>query len=105
MLVCHEAGGLAAQYRFGGRSRARVVFPGGFKLMLGLLFGETLLDLLPRGILGFVVVAAGLELGGEPEPRTYGRRVWLTGGGTGDGIRGQETQAAIRSGGGSDGPS
>lgn len=65
MPVCHGAGGLAAQYRFGARSGASVVLLGVFKTALGLLLGETLVDLLgffPRGVLGVLVLASGLEL-------------------------------------------
>ncbi|KAL7918708.1 hypothetical protein ACQKWADRAFT_316261 [Trichoderma austrokoningii] len=65
MPVCHGAGGLAAQYRFGARSGASVIILGLFKVVLGLLFGQTLVHLLteiPHGLLGVMVVAAGLEL-------------------------------------------
>ncbi|KAJ4212152.1 hypothetical protein NW759_011844 [Fusarium solani] len=65
MPVCHGAGGLAAQYRFGARSGASIIILGLFKLIMGLVFGETLVDLLrhyPRGLLGIMVIAAGLEL-------------------------------------------
>ncbi|KAI1199697.1 hypothetical protein F5X97DRAFT_295833 [Nemania serpens] len=65
MPVCHGSGGLAAQYRFGARSGASVMFLGFFKVVLGIVFGESLLDLLqtfPRSLLGIMVLAAGLEL-------------------------------------------
>ncbi|GKU01637.1 sulfate transporter [Fusarium langsethiae] len=65
MPVCHGAGGLAAQYRFGARSGSSIIMLGMFKLALGLFFGETLVDLLkhyPKSLLGIMVVAAGLEL-------------------------------------------
>ncbi|KAI0009931.1 hypothetical protein F4779DRAFT_627486 [Xylariaceae sp. FL0662B] len=65
MPVCHGAGGLAAQYRFGARSGASIILLGLFKILLGVVFGETLLDLLtafPKTLLGVMVVAAGLEL-------------------------------------------
>lgn len=65
MPVCHGAGGLAAQYRFGARSGASIILLGLFKIILGLIFGETLLGLLaafPRSLLGIMVIAAGLEL-------------------------------------------
>jgi MFS superfamily sulfate permease-like transporter len=65
MPVCHGAGGLAAQYRFGARSGASVIVLGTFKVLLGLIFGETLVGLLghyPKSILGIMVLAAGLEL-------------------------------------------
>ncbi|KAJ6088703.1 hypothetical protein N7486_009964 [Penicillium sp. IBT 16267x] len=65
MPVCHGSGGLAAQHRFGARSGASVIFLGVLKLIIGLLFGETLVDLLkrfPAAFLGVMVIAAGLEL-------------------------------------------
>ncbi|KAF5990199.1 sulfate transporter [Fusarium bulbicola] len=65
MPVCHGAGGLAAQYRFGARSGSSIIVLGAFKLALGLMFGETLVDLLkhyPKSLLGIMVIAAGLEL-------------------------------------------
>ncbi len=65
MPVCHGSGGLAAQYRFGARSGASIILLGLFKMLLGLFFGRTLVDLLgtfPRAVLGIMVVAAGLEL-------------------------------------------
>lgn len=65
MPVCHGAGGLAAQYRFGARSGASIIFLGLIKILVGLIFGETLVDLLgryPKSLLGIMVLAAGLEL-------------------------------------------
>ncbi|KAH8202809.1 hypothetical protein TruAng_002972 [Truncatella angustata] len=65
MPVCHGAGGLAAQYRFGARSGASIILLGVFKIVLGLVLGESLLGLLiafPNSLLGIMVVAAGLEL-------------------------------------------
>lgn len=65
MPVCHGSGGLAAQYRFGARSGASIIFLGLFKLALGILFGESLTDLLhkfPLALLTVMITAAGLEL-------------------------------------------
>ncbi|KAL4872419.1 hypothetical protein BDV12DRAFT_162172 [Aspergillus spectabilis] len=65
MPVCHGSGGLAAQYRFGARSGASVIFLGVVKLVVGLVFGESLVDLLhrfPKALLTVMVIAAGLEL-------------------------------------------
>ena len=65
MPVCHGSGGLAAQYRFGARSGASIVFLGVLKLLLGLIFGESLTDLLysfPTALLTVMIIAAGLEL-------------------------------------------
>jgi hypothetical protein len=70
MPVCHGSGGLAAQYRFGARSGASVIFLGLLKLIIGFLFGETLVDLLqrfPSAFLGVMVIAAGVELLGVGE--------------------------------------
>lgn len=65
MPVCHGSGGLAAQYRFGARSGASIMMLGALKIILGILFGETIVGLLdhyPRSLLGIMVFAAGLEL-------------------------------------------
>ncbi|KAI0134077.1 putative sulfate transporter [Xylariales sp. AK1849] len=65
MPVCHGAGGLAAQYRFGARSGASIVLLGLLKIIVGLIFGESLIGLLgafPKSLLGIMVIAAGLEL-------------------------------------------
>ena len=65
MPVCHGAGGLAGQYRFGGRSGLSVVFLGIGKLILGLVFGNSfgmILGQFPIGILGVLLLFAGIEL-------------------------------------------
>ncbi|KAK3327753.1 sulfate transporter [Cercophora scortea] len=66
MPVCHGAGGLAAQYRFGARSGASVILLGLAKLGIGLVFGGPalmgLLRAFPRCVLGVMVFAAGGEL-------------------------------------------
>ncbi|XP_062008270.1 molybdate transporter 2 [Rosa rugosa] len=65
MPVCHGAGGLAGQYRFGGRSGASVVFLGIGKLVLALVFGNSfviILNQFPIGILGVLLLFAGIEL-------------------------------------------
>jgi MFS superfamily sulfate permease-like transporter len=77
MPVCHGSGGLAAQYRFGARSGASIIFLGLIKVILGLVFGETLVGLLrqyPKGLLGVMVLAAGLELAKVGESLNYGAR-------------------------------
>jgi MFS superfamily sulfate permease-like transporter len=65
MPVCHGAGGLAGQYRFGGRSGMSVIFLGIGKLVLGLVFGNSFARILgqyPIGILGVLLLFAGIEL-------------------------------------------
>ncbi|XP_027344634.1 molybdate transporter 2 [Abrus precatorius] len=65
MPCCHGAGGLAGQYRFGGRSGASVVFLGVAKLVLALVFGNSfgrILGEFPIGILGVLLLFAGIEL-------------------------------------------
>lgn len=77
MPVCHGSGGLAAQYRFGARSGSSIILLGLFKILLGLLFGESLVNLLrsyPKALLGVMVLAAGLELAKVGESLNYGAR-------------------------------
>ena len=65
MPVCHGSGGLAAQYRFGARSGASVIFLGFLKLILGLFFGDLFWRIakeFPRALLAVMIFAAGLEL-------------------------------------------
>ncbi|CAL5211803.1 unnamed protein product [Lathyrus oleraceus] len=63
--TCHGAGGLAGQYKFGGRSGGCVVLLGVGKLVLGLVLGTSLAHILnhfPVGILGVLLLFAGIEL-------------------------------------------
>ncbi|KAI4972233.1 hypothetical protein ZWY2020_003158 [Hordeum vulgare] len=65
MPCCHGAGGLAGQYKFGGRSGACVAALGGLKLALGLVLGGSVLRVLasfPVGLLGVLLLFAGVEL-------------------------------------------
>ncbi|KAL8666364.1 MAG: hypothetical protein Q9168_007504 [Polycauliona sp. 1 TL-2023] len=65
MPVCHGSGGLAAQYRFGARSGASVIFLGLIKLVLGLFagsFAKHVFKNFPNAILGVMVFAAALEI-------------------------------------------
>lgn len=65
MPVCHGAGGLAAHYRFGARTGGSNLMIGVIFVMLALLFGEQalqLLTLIPKSVLGVLLIFAGLEL-------------------------------------------
>lgn len=65
MPMCHGAGGLAAQHRFGARTGGSVIFLGIVKLLLGLFFGGSVLLLsrsFPVSILGTMIIFGGLEL-------------------------------------------
>ncbi|CAN0927183.1 Molybdate transporter 2 [Linum grandiflorum] len=65
MPVCHGAGGLAGQYRFGARSGMSVVILGMGKLVVGLVLGNSfvmILNQFPIGILGVLLLFAGIEL-------------------------------------------
>ncbi|KAI0515908.1 hypothetical protein KFK09_008578 [Dendrobium nobile] len=65
MPVCHGAGGLAGQYRFGGRSGLSVMFLAAGKMVLGLVFGNSFVMILkqfPVGLLGVLLVFSGVEL-------------------------------------------
>jgi MFS superfamily sulfate permease-like transporter len=65
MPMCHGAGGLAGQYRFGARSSTSIVFLGSVKMLLAIVFGGSLLTLLhgyPGSVLGVLLGVSGLEL-------------------------------------------
>ena len=65
MPMCHGAGGLAGQYRFGARTSASILFLGASKILLAVFFGGSLLTLLhifPSSILGVLLGISGLEL-------------------------------------------
>lgn len=65
MPSCHGAGGLAGQYKFGGRSGACVAILGACKAALGLVVGTSLAAILnrfPVGVLGVLLLFAGIEL-------------------------------------------
>lgn len=62
---CCGSGGLAAQYRFGARSGVSVIILGIFKIITGLLFGNSLLAIFkqfPSSIIGIMLVVAGLQI-------------------------------------------
>ncbi|KAI5283925.1 hypothetical protein KEM54_001725 [Ascosphaera aggregata] len=88
MPICHGSGGLAAQYHFGARSGTSIIMLGVLKIVIGVLFGETILSLLwkfPTSLLGVMVVAAGLQLASVGESLNTGkawdiaeRQQWLS---------------------------
>lgn len=65
MPMCHGAGGLAAQHRFGARTGGSVIMLGGAKIVLAVLLGGSLLEWLqayPQSVLGVLLLFSGLEL-------------------------------------------
>ena len=67
MPMCHGAGGLAAHYRFGARTGGSNLMIGAVFVILGLVFGRVslaLLTIIPYGVLGALLLYAGLELTG-----------------------------------------
>ncbi|MER3416861.1 MAG: sulfate transporter [Gemmataceae bacterium] len=65
MPMCHGAGGLAGQYRFGARTNGSILFLGTVKMLLAVFLGVSLLALcrvFPRSILAVMLGVAGLEL-------------------------------------------
>jgi len=65
MPCCHGAGGLAAQVKFGASTGTAVVILGMVKVLVGLLFGDSLLALLqtfPSSLLGSLLIFSGTEL-------------------------------------------
>lgn len=65
MPMCHGAGGLGGQYRFGARTNGSILILGGAKMSVALLFGASLMSLcraFPASILGAMLAFSGLEL-------------------------------------------
>ncbi|MEK6797569.1 MAG: putative sulfate/molybdate transporter [Planctomycetota bacterium] len=65
MPMCHGAGGLAGQYRFGARTGGSVILLGAVKCLLAVALGDSLLQWLqayPQSVLGVLLLFSGLEL-------------------------------------------
>jgi MFS superfamily sulfate permease-like transporter len=65
MPMCHGAGGLAGQYRFGARNNGSILFLGAAKVVVGVLFGASLMSLchaFPASVLGVMLGFSGIEL-------------------------------------------
>lgn len=65
MPMCHGAGGLAGQHRFGARTNGSILFLGGAKMAVALLFGNSLMALcgaFPSSVLGVMLCFSGMEL-------------------------------------------
>ncbi len=63
--MCHGAGGLAANYRFGARTAGSNIMIGSIFVLLGILFGQNaiiILNLLPMSILGVLLIFSGAQL-------------------------------------------
>ncbi|KAJ2791108.1 hypothetical protein H4R20_006908, partial [Coemansia guatemalensis] len=66
MPFCHGSGGLAGQYFFGARTELSLYFLGAIKIVVGVVFGESLLTVLrwfPSSFLGVMLFMAAIELG------------------------------------------
>ncbi|KAJ2373449.1 hypothetical protein IW150_003617 [Coemansia sp. RSA 2607] len=66
MPFCHGSGGLAGQYFFGARTELSLYFLGAIKIIIGVVFGESLLAILkwfPSSFLGVMLFMASIELG------------------------------------------
>jgi MFS superfamily sulfate permease-like transporter len=65
MPMCHGAGGLAGQQRFGARTNGSILFLGALKIAVALLFGASLMALcraFPGSVLGVMLAASGWGL-------------------------------------------
>ncbi|MFH0799920.1 MAG: putative sulfate/molybdate transporter [Pseudomonadota bacterium] len=65
MPMCHGAGGLAGQYRFGARTNGSILFLGAAKIIIAILFGASLMSLcraFPASVLGVMLTVSGMEL-------------------------------------------
>lgn len=62
--MCHGAGGLAGQYRYGARTGGANIFAGGIFLLLALFFSSPeVLSIVAVGALGALLVFVGIEMG------------------------------------------
>jgi len=65
MPSCHGAGGLAGQYRFGARGGCSILMLGIAKIILALVFGQSVDVMIihfPKVVLGVLLLFAGVEL-------------------------------------------
>ena len=65
MPMCHGAGGLAGQYRFGARTNGSILFLGAVKLLLAVFLGGSLMTyckVFPSSLLGVMLAFSGMEL-------------------------------------------
>jgi MFS superfamily sulfate permease-like transporter len=65
MPMCHGAGGLQAQYRFGGRTGLTPIILGAVLLVLAMLFSTSaaqLFGIIPIGAVGALLILAGTDL-------------------------------------------
>ena len=65
MPMCHGAGGLAGQYRFGARTNGSILFLGSAKMLVAILFGASLMafcQVFPASVLGVMLAFSGMEL-------------------------------------------
>jgi MFS superfamily sulfate permease-like transporter len=65
MPMCHGAGGLAGQYRFGARTSGSILFLGAIKMAAAVAFGASMMGLcraFPSSILGVMLGFSGAEL-------------------------------------------
>lgn len=64
-MMCHGSGGLAAHYRYGGRTALTVYIIGAIFVAIGLLLGDDaiiLLRLIPEAVLGALLFYSGIDL-------------------------------------------
>lgn len=62
--MCHGAGGLAGQYRYGARTGGANIYAGTIFIVLALFFtSPQVLSLIAVGVLGALLVFVGIEMG------------------------------------------
>lgn len=65
MPMCHGAGGLAGQYRFGARTNGSILFLGASKMLIAVCLGSSLMHfchVFPASVLGVMLAFSGMEL-------------------------------------------
>ena len=83
MPMCHGAGGLAGQYKFGARGGLSILILGIGKILLAIIFGLSLITILerfPDTILGILIIFSGVELGYLGTKKCSSKITIITGG-------------------------
>ena len=78
--VCHGAGGLAAQFRFGARTGGSVIMLGAAKVAVGVAFGASITAMLssyPKSILAVMLAFAGVMLASAAKDCLRGRALGI----------------------------
>eukprot|EP00282_Hemiselmis_andersenii_P016965 CAMPEP_0114139334 /NCGR_PEP_ID=MMETSP0043_2-20121206/16798_1 /TAXON_ID=464988 /ORGANISM="Hemiselmis andersenii, Strain CCMP644" /LENGTH=143 /DNA_ID=CAMNT_0001233359 /DNA_START=112 /DNA_END=543 /DNA_ORIENTATION=+ len=73
--MCHGAGGLAGQHRFGARTNLSIIALGAIKMVLGMSMASLILQMFrffPQGVLAALLAVSAFELASAARPAFTG---------------------------------